>query len=107
MAEPFDWDSDLRRLRAETDLIIHDLALRQVEIEHKALAEMIERMFASPERAGIAVVISHEQSGDLDNGYYMHEYRDYRLDEHVPFGHIYEFPSMESYQLWEERGWPT
>lgn len=44
---------------------------------------------------------------ELDGGDYRAEMtRNYRLDPNVPFGHVYEFPSMEAYELWIERGSP-
>lgn len=101
-----DWDSDMRRMQAETNLIIRDLVIRQMRLEHAALEEMVERMLTSPIPAGIAVIIMHETEGGIEDGYFVHESRNYRLDPHVPFGHVFEFPSMESYELWVERGWP-
>lgn len=102
-----DWDSDMRRLRAEVDQSIRHLALEVLRVEHENLQQMIERMLVSPTRVGIAVVIIQEPAEELGPDHWvMHETRNYRLDEHVPFGHIFEFPSLESYHLWEERGWP-
>jgi len=112
-SEPFDWDSDFRRLQAEVKHTVRDMIIEQVRIEHAALEEMIERMLVSPIRCGIAVVLDTNVQENYDatmRGEEVTEFRghrNYRLDEHVPFGHIYEFPSMESYELWQERGWPT
>lgn len=82
---------------------IRDFVLSQIRLEHNALEEMAERMLVSPVRVGIAVIIN--EIIDLDNLEAV-GMRHYRLDEHVPFGHIYEFPSMAAYEAWQERGCP-
>lgn len=99
----FDWDSDFRRMQANDELTIYDLALQQIRLQSAALEQMAERMLVSPERCGIVVVI--ENVFDLDN-LRAAGYRHYRLDPNVPFGHVYEFPSMEAYQVWIENGSP-
>lgn len=108
MAEGFDWDRDFRRLSAEESLSVRDLVIQQAKIEHAALQEMVERMLTSPERCGVAVVITHQAEFDPMPGepYRITEERNYCLDPHVPFGHVWEFPSMEAYELWYERGCP-
>lgn len=102
----FDWDAVPLRMRAELDasIGIRDLVLQRIKAEHEAIEEMTERMLTSPEGCGIAVVLN--EIIDLDNleGSLT---RQYRLDPHVPFGHIYEFSSMRSYEAWQERGYPT
>lgn len=109
MAE-FDWDADFRREQARVELTIRDLALEVMRLEHQALEEMAERMLVSDPPAGIAVVLTSKRDlsfePDLDGVYRMEDYRQYRLDPGVPFGHIYEFPSIEAYEVWHERGCP-
>lgn len=103
MAEEFDWDRDFRRLMAESEGIsIRDLVVSIAALEHKAIEEMAERMLVSPEPCGIVVVLN--QIISLDDPYAPS--RSFRLDPNVPFGHMYEFPSMEAYELWQERGHP-
>jgi hypothetical protein len=29
-----------------------------------------------------------------------------QVDEHVPYGQVYDFPSREAYEAWEDRGYP-
>lgn len=83
---------------------IRDFILEHIRLEHAALDEMVERMLVSPTRVGIAVVLN--EIIDLDNLEAV-GMRHYRLDEHVPFGHIYEFPSIVAYEAWQERGHPA
>lgn len=105
----FDWDSDFRRMQGrEGSIIIRDLAFTAVAYEHAALEEMVERSLTAPERCGIAIVITKQTEFDpvAENLYRAISERSYRLDPNVPFGHIYEFPSMEAYEVWQERGCP-
>ncbi|QJD53236.1 hypothetical protein SEA_TEMPO_13 [Microbacterium phage Tempo] len=102
MAE-FDWDNDWLRLKAAEGLTIRDLVLNQAAMRHNALEEMIERMLVSPMSCGIAVVIEQIINlDDLEGSLTRH----YRLDPHVPYGHLYEFGSMVEYESWQERGCP-
>ncbi|QUE25563.1 hypothetical protein SEA_SADLAD_16 [Microbacterium phage SadLad] len=110
MAEDFDWDRELRREIARGDLMARVLVLETVRSEHRALEEMIERMLTSSEPCGIAVVITQQEPFEpVEEGSLLfravHE-RNYRLDPNVPFGKLYEFPSIEAYEVWYERGCP-
>lgn len=102
MDEGFDWDADALR-NGIFEPTIRDLVLKQIQLEHNALEEMVERMLVSPVRCGVVVVLN--EIIDLDN-LEASSTRHYRLDPNVPFGHIYEFPSMKAYELWQERGHP-
>ncbi|WNN94040.1 hypothetical protein SEA_FREGLEY_14 [Microbacterium phage Fregley] len=109
---PFDWDVHFQRMQDDTSTLIHDLVVKSMQLEHQALEEMVERMLVSPIRVGIAVVLDNSFDTAMDDAmqgreHKVYSYRHYRLDEHVPFGHIYEFPSMASYELWQERGCPS
>lgn len=110
MAEPFDWDSDFRREQARGDLVARVITIEAVRHEHQALEEMVERMLTAPEPCGIAVVITHQTEFSAEpetpNLYRAIQERNYRLDPNVPFGKLYEFPSLEAYEVWQERGCP-
>lgn len=99
--EGFDWGSELQSPRGQG--MIRDLALQVARHEHRAIEEMVERMPVSPIPCGIVVVIS--EIVDFDD-FDASSTRQYRLDPHVPFGHLYEFPSMQAYERWRERGHP-
>lgn len=107
--ESFDWG--VKHPDASDHIAIRDLLVQQMNTEHKALDEMIERMLTAGIRAGIAVVINANVEPTFDPdatsttiSYYSE--RLYRLDEHVPFGHVFEFPSLQAYERWQERGHP-
>lgn len=57
------------------------------------LEEMCERSLTDPAGRGVVVIGS-------DMAYSM------GLDEHVPYGHVYHFPSQHAYEEWQEAGWP-
>lgn len=97
----FDWDGELRSLQGQET--IRDLALQVARYDHEAIEEMVERMLVSPIPCGIVVVIS--EIVDFDD-FKASSTRQYRLDPHVPFGRLYEFPSMQAYERWQERGHP-
>lgn len=102
MAE-FDWDNDWLRLGPPEGLTIRDLALNMAAMRHNAVEEMVERMLVSPVPCGIAVVINEVINvNDLEGSMTRH----YRLDPHVPYGHMYEFGSMAQYESWQESGCP-
>lgn len=104
----FDWDRDFRK--HALPITIRVLAVEHVKLEHAALEEMVERMLTTPESSGIAVILDHqvvasypEEEGDEVQ---VIGHRHFRLDPNVPFGRIYEFPSMDAYEIWQERGCP-
>lgn len=104
MGEGHDWDADFRR-NALTGIIVRDLAIQSATIAYAPLQEMVERMLTSPEPTGVAVVLENsiaEVSGEVR----VLGRRHLRLDPHVPFGHVYEFESMDAYQQWLEWGAP-
>lgn len=107
MADEFDWDGDFRR-HAIDGITVRDLELQTAEIAYPPLQEMVERMFTSPDRAGIVAVLDHQvvPSDDPAVDARIVGRRHFRLDPAVPFGHIYEFESMEAYELWQEWGSP-
>ncbi|QIG59023.1 hypothetical protein SEA_FRANSOYER_15 [Microbacterium phage Fransoyer] len=112
MAEEFDWDRELRREVARGDLMGRVLTLEGMHFEYRdrALEEMVERMLTSPDPSGIAVVITSQTDflpePNADGLYRATQERHYRLDPNVPFGKLYEFPSIEAYEVWYERGCP-
>lgn len=109
MTNDFDWDADFRRNgMSAADQVIRVLALEQIKVGHNALEEMIERMLTSPLEVGIAIVVQNDvETGSFETGdYRIRSERHYRLDPGVPFGRMYEFPSMDAYEMWQERGCP-
>jgi hypothetical protein len=78
-----------------TEEHIRKLVVEQIAIEHRSLEEMVERMLTDPESRGIMVVLDQEQ-----------QTRSYRLDADIPFGHIFEFPSLAAVDEWRARGCP-
>lgn len=111
MTNDFDWDADFRRNgMSDADQIIRVFALEQIKIGHDALEEMIERMLTTSGSGGIAIIIDNlavpMHPEEHDDMLRVVGTRHYRLDPGVPFGRMYEFPSMAAYELWQERGRP-
>lgn len=109
MTNDFDWDADFRRNgMSAADQVIRVLSLEQIKIGHEAIEEMIERMLTSPSGWGIVTVLQNSiETGSFDTHDYQITWeRHYRLDPGVPFGRLYEFPSPEAYEMWQERGCP-
>lgn len=103
---PFDWGL----LRAAHDYI-HDelrrITEQQMRQDVDAVNEMVERMLVYPEPVGIVEVCEEKTEGSIYEGNYRTAfYRHYKLSEHVPFGNIVRFRSMEEYRAWEANGHP-
>lgn len=101
-----DWDADFRR-NAIGGIVVRDLELKAATVAYAPLQEMVERMFTSADRVGIVAVLDH-QIAPTDPAVEARVVgrRHFRLDPAVPFGHVYEFESMEAYELWQEWGSP-
>ena len=105
MVDEHDWDADFRR-NAIGGIVVRDLELKSATIAYAPLQEMVERMFTSAGRVGIVVVLDHQVEPSETTGIEARVVgrRHFRLDPAVPFGHVYEFESMEAYELWQEWG---
>lgn len=77
-----------------TDDVIRRYTFRQIQLQNLALSKMAERMLTDERGIGIAM-IQHPENTVLT------------LEDGIPFGHIYEFPSEESYLLWIAHGRPS
>lgn len=99
----YDWDRDFNQNLA--DIVVRELEIEAASYGLPSLDQMIERMLTSPEQVGIAIVIDNRIDPD-EEGLHVITERHFRLDQHVPFGRVYEFPSMDAYEIWHERGCP-
>lgn len=103
--EGYDWDRDFTQNLA--DIVVRELEIEAASYGLPSLDEMIERMLTSSDQLGIAIILEQrivEMVGT--DAFRVIGERHFRLDPHVPFGRVYEFPSMNAYEIWQERGCP-
>ena len=70
--------------------------------ENEALEMMCEQMLTDPRGWGILVI--RDQVISFDEPFKMQI--EYGLNEFIPFGHIYEFPSRDAFATWVAKGAP-
>lgn len=90
--------------------LFQEYVFRAAQQQNKALEEIAEKMLADGTQ-GI-VMIQVEPEYDFRGGL-LHDQMTTStgktmlgLHPKVPFGTIFEFPSMESFRAWTDRGWP-